>query len=105
MSQTFKPGDRVAIYAGGRRYVGEVLGFFQGDSEKLNVRFEDGVVNLCSPEQCRRIVKKKRRQWAGQWIRAEETGSEAVVFLPNASNQELTSLVGELATLREVKQK
>lgn len=61
----FKAGDRVAIYFGGERVVGTVVGFHDGREDMMDV--DPGRSNYhlppVHPKQCRRLVKVQRRRW------------------------------------------
>jgi hypothetical protein len=51
--------------------------------------------------QCRRLVKKKRREWQGEWLKVELAGGSgrATVFVPDVVAPDV---VGESMTIREV---
>lgn len=99
----FKIGDRVAVYVGGCRYVnpdrkiGVVVSI-----ETLNIQVSfEGLQEtwLCHPNQCRKLINKKRREWVLEGIDCSAT------IGPSTSNHITGPFLkaGEKVTVREVK--
>jgi len=100
MREPLKKGDRVAVYANGRRITGVVdrlgKGSFFG---QVYVSADSGVEygEWAHPSQCRRLVKKKRREW---WITVRKTDGKVT----DVSEVPLGDLLApwELVHVREV---
>lgn len=65
----FKVGDRVRVYQGQgapeTQLIGEVAGIANENSLCVAHGTQKAYVSYYHPKQCRRLVKKKRREW---WI-------------------------------------
>lgn len=66
MKQPFKAGDRVAVYAGPMRIIGAIA-LIEPDGHIILDKYE----NVWHPKQCRRLIKKQRRE---VWIRQSSEG-------------------------------
>lgn len=62
MKKPFQVGDRVAVYWYDGRFKGRVLSV---NGDLLAVQFDSGQQRRSHAKQCRRIVKRKPREW---WI-------------------------------------
>jgi hypothetical protein len=65
MKKEFKVGDRVAVYWYDGRFTGSILLLSKEGSTgyRYFVRFNTGVDKWAHHKQCRRLVKKKRREF------------------------------------------
>lgn len=109
MKNTFKPGDRIAIYnsfpdIGWKRLVGTIE-YSNCYSGYVQVKTDDGVMGRgFHYKQCRRLkVKKKRREWSGRWDTVKSYDTDTIVFVPEDDNSDLMPLLTTKSTLREVR--
>lgn len=106
-------GQCVAVYEIHRHW-GSDLGALRKVGAVKETR-DDGTVLVQFPDhknitvwfhskQCRRLKRRKLREWEGDWMRVGlSEGGEAVVFVPDYIPESPDLLVGTSAVLREVR--
>ncbi len=101
---TFKPGDRIHVYGFDSEDASKVL-TRKVVSIGLNGLLETDAGEYVHPRQCRKLVKKPRREW---WLSLYDDGSgSAFPTLSDAKEDFRTSIVAKhkIIRVREVKQK
>lgn len=102
MESKFKVGDRVAVYA---ECPANCL------FSTVDAITRAGYVKVvCSPlyyhpKQCRRLTKKPRLKYRGDWRYVKQADFGLIAFFPNGIRNELIKLDGTEAILKETKRK
>lgn len=97
MKTPLQVGDRVAFYEGAVRFIGVISVIYQNE----NIRIEGNVTQfLVHKNQCRRLVKKKRRH---VWIRTDKRFNNGLDLSCVTTDEESPPYPWEWKRFEEVK--